>query len=108
MKAAKISMGARARRAQLSRALLAAGLTALIVGTAAAQVSPVSPRNAVVRAQHAGPSPKVVSRAHQPVGTPHKVSSFAPHPTKRRVFGAPIQPPIVSQVPPPPKKVGPK
>jgi hypothetical protein len=106
MKAAKISMGARARRAQLSRALLAAGLTALIVGTAAAQVSP---RNAVVRAQHTGPSPKVVSRAHQPVGTPHKVSSFAPHPTKRRVFGAPIQPPIVSQVPPPPpKKVGPK
>jgi hypothetical protein len=109
MKAAKISMGARARRAQLSRTLLAAGLTALIVGTATAQVSPVSPRNAVVRAQHAGPSPKVVSRAHQPVGTPHKVSSFAPHPTKRRVFGAPIQPPIVSNVPaPPPKKTAPK
>jgi hypothetical protein len=109
MKATNMSMGARARRARLSLTLLGAGLTALIAGTAAAQVSPVSPRNAVVRAQHAGPSPKVVSRAHQPVGTPHKVSSFAPHPTKRRVFGTPIQPPIVSNVPaPPPKKVGPK
>jgi hypothetical protein len=106
MKAANMSMGPRARRARLSLTLLAAGLTALSVGTAVAQVSP---RSAVVRAQHAGPSPKVVSRARQPVNTPHKVSSFAPHPTKRRVFGAPIQPPIVGNVPPPrPKKTAPK
>jgi hypothetical protein len=107
MKAAKISMGARARRGHhLSRTLLAAGLTALIVGTATAQVSP---RSAVVRAQHAGSSPRVVSKAHQPVGTPHKANSFAPRPTKRRVFGTPIQPPIVSNVPaPPPQKAGPK
>jgi len=107
MKAAKMSMGARARRARLSLTLLAAGLTALIAGTAAAQVAPVPPRSAVVRAQHAGPSPKVVSRAHQPVGTPHKASSFAPHPTKRRVFGDPIQPAILGHVQPP-KKAGPK
>jgi hypothetical protein len=47
--------------------------------------------------------PKTVSKTQQPVGTPHKASSFAPHPTKRRVFGAPIQPPIVSP-PAPPKQ----
>jgi hypothetical protein len=100
MKAANMSMGTSARRLTL----LVAGLTALIVGTAIAQVSPQS---AVVRAQHTSQSPKVVSKAHQPVGTPHKASSFAPHPTKRRVFGDPIQPPILSNVPPP-KKVAPK
>jgi hypothetical protein len=99
MKVANMSMGTRARRARLSLTVVA-GLTALSVGTAVPQVSP---RSAVVRAQHAGSSPKVVSKAHQPVGTPHKASSFAPHPTKRRVFGAPIQAPIVSNVPPPQK-----
>jgi hypothetical protein len=96
MKAANISM--------LSLTLLAAGLTALPVGTAIAQVSP---RSQVVQAQRAGAHPKVVSKSRQPVGTPHKVSSYAPHPTKRRVFGAPIQAPILSNVPPP-KKPGPK
>jgi hypothetical protein len=105
MNAANMSMGARTRRAHLSLTLLVIGLAALGVGTAMAQVSP---RNAVVRAQHAGPSPKVVSKARQPVGKPHKPSSYAPHPTKRRVFGAPIQAPIVNSVPPPPKKPGPK
>jgi hypothetical protein len=104
MKVANMSIGARVRRARLPVTVLVGCLTALIVGTAIAQVSP---RSAVVRAQHAGRSPKAVSKAHQPVGTPHKVSSFAPHPTKRRVFGAPIQAPIVSSVPPP-KKTGPK
>jgi hypothetical protein len=89
----------------LSLSLLVTGLTALWVGTAIAQVSP---RSAVVRAQHAGPSPKVVSRAHQPAGTPHKASSFAPHPTKRRVFGAPIQAPIVGSNAAPAKKTAPK
>jgi hypothetical protein len=68
------------------------GLIALSVGTAAAQ----SP-------QHAGP--KVVSKTHQPVGTPHKASSFAPRPTTRRVFGAPIQPQILHSAP---KKPDPK
>jgi hypothetical protein len=97
MKAAKISM-------LRSLTLLVAGLTALSVGTTWAQVSPGS---AVVRAQQGGASPKVVSRAHQPVGTPHKASAFAPRPTKRRVFGAPIQAPIVGKVPAP-KKPGPK
>ena len=99
MKAANRSM-----RGSLT--LLVVGLTALSVGTALAQSSP---RNSVVRAQQVGASPKVVSKAHQPVGTPHKVSSFAPHPTKRRVFGAPIQAPIVSNAPAPaPKKSVPK
>jgi len=97
-----MSMDAGARRWRLS--LLAAALAALAAGSAVAQVSP---RSAVVRAQQAGSHPKVVSKARQPVGTPHKVSSFAPHPTKRRVFGAPIQAPILSHVPPP-KKPAPK
>jgi hypothetical protein len=103
MKVANMSMGTRVRRARLCLTVVA-GLTTFSVGTAMAQDSP---RSAVVRAQHVGSSPKVVSQAHQPVGTPHKVSSFAPRPTKRRVFGAPIQAPIVSNVPPP-KKTGPK
>jgi hypothetical protein len=88
MKAANMSMGVRAWRARLSLTLLTAVLTALAAGTATAQVAP----------PHRAPSPKVVSKAHQPVGTPHKASSFAPHPTKRRVFGAPIQAPILSNV----------
>jgi hypothetical protein len=101
MKAAKMSKGKRARQARLSLTLL---VTAFSVGTAIAQVSPES---TVARARHVGSSPKVVSKAHQPVGTPHKASSLAPHPTKRRVFGDPIQPPILTNVSPP-KKVAPK
>jgi hypothetical protein len=73
--------------------VLAASLVVIATGTAFAQ--------------RAGPTPpsKVVSKTRQPVGTPHKASSFAPHPTSRRVFGDPIQPPIVNNAPPqPPKK----
>jgi hypothetical protein len=71
-------------------------------GTALAQESP---RNAVMAAQRVGPARpgKVVSKSRQPVGTPHKASSFAPHKassfaphnTRKRVFGDPIQAPIV-------------
>jgi len=49
---------------------------------------------------HAGPTPRVISRTHQPAGSPHKASSFAPHHTNRRVFGAPIQSPILSNATP--------
>lgn len=52
------------------------------------------------------PTPKVVSKSHQPVGAPHKVSSFAPRHTNRRVFGDPIGRPIVGNAAPatqPPK-----
>jgi hypothetical protein len=101
MKAANMSMGTSAGRARLT--LLAVGLV-LCAGSAIAQESP---RSAVLQAQRAGQSPKVVSKVHHPVGTPHKASSFAPHPTKRRVFGAPIQAPIVTNVTPP-QKAGPK
>jgi len=54
----------------------------------------------------AGPSKpgKVVSKTHQPVGPPHKASSFAPRQTNRRVFGDPIQGPIVHNAPTPAKK----
>jgi hypothetical protein len=97
MKVTNESRAACARRARLGLSLLAAALATLSAGTATAQASS---RSAVVRAQHAGSHPKVVSKARQPVGTPHKASSFAPHPTKRRVFGAPIQSPILSHVPP--------
>ena len=86
---------------QWNLTLLLAVLSAVWMGIAAGQSS--SQRNAVVRAQNATAPHKTVSSAHQPVGTPHKASSFAPHPTKRRVFGAPIQPPIVSP-PKPPKQ----
>jgi hypothetical protein len=78
--------------------MLVAGLIPVASGTATAQ-----------NAQREGPTrPKVVSQAHQPVGTPHKASSFAPHPTGRRVFGDPIQPPIVHNAPPAPKKSAPR
>jgi len=96
MKVKNMSMAARVRRLRLS--LVAAAFAALSAGSTVAQVSP---RNAAVRTQQAGSYPKVVSKAHHPVGTPHKASSFAPHPTTRRVFGAPIQAPIVRKVPPP-------
>jgi hypothetical protein len=46
-------------------------------------------------------APKQITKAHQPTGKT-KASAFAPRPTKQRVFGAPIQPPIVHS--PPPKK----
>jgi hypothetical protein len=49
------------------------------------------------------PPPKVISKAHQPVGTPHKASSYAPHRTGKRVFGDPIQAPIVHNAPAPKK-----
>jgi hypothetical protein len=74
-------------RALSAASMVAAGLLALAVQTAVA-TTPV------------GQKPKVVSKAHQPVGTPHKASSFAPHPTKRRVFGDPIQPPILGHTAP--------
>jgi hypothetical protein len=83
------------RTMKTSVAVLAASLVVISTGTAFAQ--------------RAGPTPpsKVVSKTRHPVGTPHKASSFAPHPTSRRVFGDPIQPPIVNNAPPqpqPPKK----
>ncbi len=62
-------------------------------------------RNEVHRAQHTSAvGSKVVSKSKQPAGTPHKASSFAPHPTKQRVFGAPIQSPIMGNVPAPKKR----
>jgi hypothetical protein len=36
-----------------------------------------------------------VSRVRQPAGAPTKASSFVPHQLNTRVFGAPIQPPIL-------------
>lgn len=83
------------RAVKISVAVLAAGVVILSTGTAFAQ--------------HVGPTPpsKVVSKSRQPVGTPHKASSYAPHPTSRRVFGDPIQPPIVNNNAPAPKKKSP-
>jgi hypothetical protein len=84
----------------------------LAIASAGSAVAQGNPRNAMVNAQSVGPSrpSKTVSKVHPPVGTPHKASSFAPHPTKKRVFGDPIQPPIVHNVPPAPspKKTAPK
>jgi len=78
----------------LSLTVLMAVLTAAWVGSAVAQTSP---RNTVARVQkHAVAAPKAAPKSK-------KVSSFAPRPTRRRVFGAPIQPPIVNKAPAPKK-----
>ena len=91
------------RAVQIFLILLAAGLVTVAAGTATAQQN-----STLKEAQRLGPTPpKAVSKSHQPVGTPHKASSFAPHPTSRRVFGDPIQAPIIHNAPPP-KKPPPK
>jgi hypothetical protein len=81
------------------KATLLAVLVAASVSTAFADAN----RNAVVAAQRVGPSKpsQVVTKVRQPVGTPHKASALAPRPTNKRVFGAPIQAPIVHSAPPP-------
>jgi hypothetical protein len=83
--------------------MLKATLLAVLVATSAGTAFADANRNAVVAAQRVGPTKpgKVVSRARQPVGTPHKASAFAPRPTNKRVFGAPIQAPIVHSAPAP-------
>lgn len=83
----------------MTKEMIAALILICAAGTAAADAN----RNAVVEAQRAGPSKpsKVVSKVRQPVGTPHKASAFAPRPTNKRVFGAPIQAPIVHSAPAP-------
>jgi hypothetical protein len=79
--------------AKVSR-LLCQALMLVAAGSALAQTS--SPRNTMARVMDGPtPPPRTISRAHQPVGVPHKASSFAPHRTGRRVFGDPIQAPIV-------------
>jgi hypothetical protein len=86
-------------------------VTAWIIVATGSAFAQESPRNAVLNAQRVGPTPpgKVISKSHQPVGTPHKVSSFAPHRTNKRVFGDPIQAPIVHNVPArSPKKTAPR
>jgi hypothetical protein len=81
------------------KATLLAVLVAASVGTAFADAN----RNAVVAAQRVGPTKpsKVVTKVRQPVGTPHKASALAPRPTNKRVFGAPIQAPIMHSAPAP-------
>ena len=83
----------------LHRALLLAVVTAVSAGAAVAQTSP---RTQVMHVQKSlGSEPRTVSRTGHASGAHHKASSFAPHPTTRRVFGDPIQPPIVNKAPPP-------
>jgi len=84
----------------------AIALTASILISGGTALAQESPRNAVVAAQRVGPTKpaKVVAKSHQPVGTPHKASSFAPHKTNKRVFGDPIQAPIVHSHPAPKRK----
>jgi hypothetical protein len=83
----------------MTKEMMAALILISAAGTAVADAN----RNAVVEAQRTGPSKpsKVVSKARQPVGTPHKASALAPRPTNKRVFGAPIQAPIVHSAPAP-------
>ena len=83
--------------------MVKATILALLVMAAAGSAFAQNPRNAVVAAQRVGPTKpsKVVSKARQPVGTPHKASALAPRPTNKRVFGAPIQAPIMHSAPAP-------
>ena len=83
--------------------MVKATILALLVIAAAGSAFAQNPRNAVVAAQRVGPTKpsKVVSKARQPVGTPHKASALAPRPTNKRVFGAPIQAPIMHSAPAP-------
>ena len=85
--------------------MLKATLLAVLILAATGSAFAQNPRNAVVAAQRVGPSKpsKVVSKVRQPVGTPHKSSGFAPRPTNKRVFGAPIQAPIMHSAAPAPK-----
>jgi hypothetical protein len=78
-------------------------LTTLMVTAAGSAVAQESPRHAVQTAQRAAPSnpSKVVSKVRQPIGTPHKASSFAPRHTNKRVYGDPIQAPIMHSAPAP-------
>jgi len=80
-----------ARRGRISGLIGLAGCVGLAVSVGlAAAASAAGPRDGPER-------PKVITRTHQPVGTPHKASSFAPHPgSKRKVYGAPIQAPILT------------
>jgi hypothetical protein len=81
-------------------------LVMLIMAVATSAHAQGNLRNSVVAAQRVGstkPS-KVVSKSRPPVGTPHKASSFAPHRTNKRVFGDPIQAPIVHSHPAPKRK----
>jgi len=84
----------------------AIALTASILISGGTALAQESPRNAVSAAQRVGPTKpaKVVAKSHQPVGTPHKASSFAPHRTHKRVYGDPIQAPIVHSHPAPERK----
>jgi hypothetical protein len=81
-------------------------LVMLIMALGATAHAQGNPRNAVMAAQRVGPAQpgKVVSKSRQPVGTPHKASSFAPHKTNKRVFGDPIQAPIMHSHPAPKRK----
>jgi len=97
----------------VSRPGTALGLCILMVSALLPAMAQTSPRSAVQKAQSVGGQPqgpggptRNITRTHQPAGTPHKVSSFAPHPTKQRVYGAPIQSPILTKTEP--KKTPPK
>lgn len=73
------------------------------VGVVAAGLLVFATQHALA-APYAGTAP-VVQKV-KPGSSAQKASSFAPHPTSRRVFGAPIQSPILSKVTP--KKPPPK
>ncbi len=91
------------------------GLTVAVVSVLLTAISSVaaaqgqsSYRNEVVKAQHPGGNSAAGTRTGQSGSKKGgKVSSFAPHRTQQRVFGAPIQAPIVKRAPPP-KKTAPR
>ena len=88
------------------RLLSVAALLGVIAALPPAALAQATHRNQVVHAQGATTSPQVISKSRQPTGKRQQASALAPRPTSKRVFGAPIQPPIMHSTAP--KKPAPK
>jgi hypothetical protein len=69
-----------------------------------AQVSKAQRSGAAAPGSAASGAPTRPSTTPPSGSKPRKASSFAPHPTRQRVFGAPIQSPIMRHVAPPKKR----
>ncbi len=74
---------------------------ALLASLAATAARADNNMNAVAKAKAVG-APHTYTASHQPNGKPTQASSFAPHSdhSKRHVYGAPIQSPILGRAPP--------
>ena len=73
-------------------------LCSVLLASGAASAAFADTNSAAYAKARAVSSPRTYTAAHQPDGKPTKASSFAPHPgSKRHVYGAPIQSPILGR-----------